>query len=149
MFIIVLYHLDNFALSHDEMDLIDISIVTLFDKEYLIVESANQTITKLTYFTYVADKLRNVFESVHMGTQNTVSMHLLDRSCVGFFTEYVSQMLRLECALFNRDGRLYMELVGVLEAPAQLVQVSLFCICILKRQSFVRDYIKCVTIGIV
>lgn len=99
------------------------TVVSLFDKDYLIVETSDQLLTTLSYFTYVNGQMRNIFESFHNDSQNIVSVHFTDRSCIGFFTEYVSQRVQLECALFNGDDQLRMEFVGTLEAPARLVQV--------------------------
>lgn len=99
------------------------TVVSLFDKDYLIVETSDKILSKLTYFTYVNGQFRNVFESFHNGSQNIVTLHFMDRSCIGFFTEYVSQHMQLECALFTADDQLRMEFIASLKAPAKIVQV--------------------------
>lgn len=105
------------------MDLVDMIVVSLFDKDYLIVETTDKILHKLTYFTFVGDQMRNVFESFHNASQNVVPVQFMERSCVGFYTEYVSNYLQLDCALFTQDGQLHMESMGSFEAPAKLVQV--------------------------
>lgn len=112
----------NFELPNNA--LVDMTVVSLFDKDYLIVETTDTILNKLSYFTYVNEQMRNIFESFHNESQNIVSVQFMDRSCVGLFTEYVSRYLQLQCALFMDDGHLQMEFIRTLEAPAKLVQVN-------------------------
>lgn len=111
------------------MRLIDMLAVRLYDRDYLVVESSasdSQSTHRLTYLAFVDRKYRIVYESTHNATQNVVSMPLRERSCLGFFTEFASLELRIECAVFDANGRLRMLVVNaavpVAEAPiAQIV----------------------------
>lgn len=117
------------ALQPVRMRLVDISAVTLYDRDYLIVEckdsgSADGEVTKLTYLTYLRRRFRPVYESFHNATQNVLGMPLAERSCVGFYSEYVGRAVRIECAQFTDRGDMRMVLAGTVlaAAPAPIVQ---------------------------
>lgn len=115
------------ALRPASMRLVDIVTVRLYDRDYLIVEArADDATTVLTYLTHLRGQFRSVFESRHNGTQNLLEMQLAERSCVGFFSEYVGTVLRIECAQFSDRGDMRLVRVGTVTpsgpAPVGLLQ---------------------------
>lgn len=123
----------HLALRPHSMELVDITTVRLYDRDYLIVEchdanalSVDQS-TKLTYLTLLRRQFRIVYESHHNATQNVLGLPLAERSCVAFYTEYASSVVRFECAQLSDRGDMRMvEVGGVLVANGAAVVQAAF-----------------------
>lgn len=117
---------DLMALNPDHMRLDRITVLTFYDRDYLIVEctdSSSALSTKLTYLTHFRQQFRIVYESYHNVSQTLCEIQLPERSCIGYFAAAVDNVIRIECALLSEAGDMRMQTVyRLVAAPVSLLQ---------------------------
>lgn len=117
---------DHFAIQPKEMNLVDIMPLTFYDRDYLILQTEHPNspgLSKLSFFTYLNNKFRNVYEMYQNGTQTLIPiLFLLDKSCYASYQKY-NRIIEISCAFYKTNGELHFEPFDILTQSTPIIQV--------------------------
>lgn len=113
---------DLFALHPKNMNIIDITKLKFFNRDFLIIQTKNRHtgLFKHTFFTYLNKKFSNVFEIYSNASRQLVSMDTIDSSivsnCFAAFSDKHKNM-QISCAYSNHKGFIDFTMVKELSTP--------------------------------
>lgn len=107
------------------MDIVDITKLRVNGHDFLIIETEHKYngVFKHTFFTFIDEKFRNVFEIYSNVSKELVPIQMNDQSCFGSYAKYKRNIV-ISCSYLNKRGMLSFRVVKNL-VTQPVIQVTI------------------------